>query len=215
MKLKKIISLLLATILCVSLSACSGVNNKLDVENAIVETPVHIYDDALENQAKAMQNTYIMECSVDKIDDMYFEDGNSRIYLDSEVLATLNNGDNVAVICRITEVIDETDSMDNITYWIVFGEAQLYDGEVQKVEPREHEIFTGLLKGKNDSYEGAWNIQVGDSNYLKLIYFAEGTDLSSFNESYNSGEKITFSVDISNRLTNIPDEFRNAKIIDE
>lgn len=225
--MKKTISLLLALMMCLSLCACGGGNDTpeteaptettvplLDVENAITETPTHIYDDVMENQARAMQNTYMMECPVGSITNEYFESGNLRIYLASEELAKLNKGENIAIVCKITEVIEEKDSW-GITYWIEFGDAQLYDGEVPAVAPREHEIFTGLLKGKNESYEGAWNIQIGDSNYLKLIYFAEGTDLSAFNEAYNSGEEITFSVDLSSVYTTIPDKFYNAKIIED
>ena len=225
--MKKAMSLLLALVLCLSLCACAGGNDtpetteapteptvpQLDIENAIAETPVHIFDDVMENQARAMQNTYMMECSVGSITNEYFESGNLRIYLASEELAKLNKGESVAIVCKVTEVIEEKDSWGS-TYWIEFGDAQLYDGVVPDVEPREHEIFTGLLKGKNESYEGAWNIQIGDSNYLKLIYFAEGTDLSAFNESYNSGEEITFSVDISSSLTDVPGTFYNAKLID-
>lgn len=224
--MKNYLAFLLVVLMCLSMIACGGTTpsdtdnqnahveatSAIDVENAIAETPMHIYDDVMENQARAMQNTYIMECSVGSITNEYFESGNLRIHLASEELAKLNKGENVAIICKVTEVIEEKDSW-GITYWIEFGDAWLYDGEVPKIEPREHEIFTGLLKGKNNSYEGAWNIQIGDSNYLKLIYFAEGTDLSAFNESYNSGEEITFSVDISSSLTDIPGTFHNAKLI--
>lgn len=30
--------------------------------------------------------------------------------------------------------------------------------------------FVGKLKGKNDSYEGAWNVKIGDNDYLKLDF---------------------------------------------
>ena len=166
----------------------------------------------MENQARAMQNTYMMECTVGTITNEYFESSNIRIYLPIEELAVLNKDETIAVVCKLTEVIEEKDSW-GITYWLVFGESQLYEGDIPDVAPRDHEIFTGLLKGRNNSYEGAWNIQIGDSDYLKLIYFAEGTDLSSYNESFNSGEEITFSVDISNTLTIVPEKFYNAKII--
>ena len=32
--------------------------------------------------------------------------------------------------------------------------------------------YQGTLKGKNESYDGAWNFFLGDSNYGHLVYFA-------------------------------------------
>ena len=38
----------------------------------------------------------------------------------------------------------------------------------------------GILKGPNTSYVPAFNIEIGGSNYLKLIYFKEDVDLNAF-----------------------------------
>lgn len=225
--MKKVLSILLVLVLCLSLCACGGGNAdtsktdeapaettvpQIDTTNAIAETPTHIYDDVMENQARAMQNTYMMKCSVGQITNEYFECGNLRIYLPVEDLAKLNKGEEVSVVGKITEVVEENGQW-GIMYWVKMGEAQLYNGEVPEVAPREHEIFTGLLKGKNNSYEGAWNIQIGNSNYLAIIYFAEGEDLSAYNEDYNSGEEITFYVSLPKGLNNIPSQFHNAKLM--
>ena len=47
----------------------------------------------------------------------------------------------------------------------------------------------GVLKGANTSYVPAFNIKIGSSNVLKLIYFSENVDTSSL----EFGQKIKFS----------------------
>ncbi len=230
--MKKALSLILVLALCVGLCACGGGNEtpntteatapQFDVANAITETPRHIFKEVEANQAKAMQNTYLFEVVVGEITDKYFEGGdnsatvgnttylaanNVRVCLPIEELAQLNKGETVAIVGKITEVIAGNIAYGNPTF-IVFGEAQLYEGEISEVAPHEDEIFTGVLKGKNESYDGYWNIQIGDSNVLKLISFAEGEDLSAYNEAYsNDGQEITFTAYI------LGGAYQNAKII--
>lgn len=208
--MKKVLALVLALVLVLSLAACgegSGGEkpHNLDAENAIVETPVHIYDDAMENLAKVKKNTYIMDCLVDKITDSYIECGNLIIYLSEDELANLNRGDEVAIIGKVTECKEEI--------YLVFGEAELYDGTVPEVAPRDSEIFTGILKRerKDQGFEGAWDIEYKGSNYHKLIHFADGEDTSSL----KSGDKITFSAyaTFTPDDPDDPDEFFDAKII--
>lgn len=237
-KVKKILSLTLSVALMFSLVACAGNANNgsgnsdnistsdtsksLNIEDAITETPRHIFKDVEANQAKAMQNTYLFEVVVGDITGEYFEGGNNsvtmssttyyvstnvRVYLPVDQLAELTSGETVAIIGKITDVIKDSNQLTGT--FVVFGEANLYDGEVAEVPPREDEIYTGLLKGKNDSYDGYWNIQIGDDPYLKLISFAEGEDLSAYNEAYNSGEEITFTAYM------LGGAYQNAKIIAE
>lgn len=222
--MKKVLALILALVLVLSLVACGGSGekkedtsaneettvSKLDANNAIAETPKHIYDDAMENQAKVKQNTYIVNCTVDAIKETYFECRNLQIYLSSDELAKLNKDDEVAIIGKVTEYKEETDAYGGITTYVVFGEAELYDGTVPEVAPRDNEIFTGILKGerKDKGFEGAWDIEYKGSNYLKLIYFADGEDTSSL----EYGDTITFTADILGE-TDDPDRFYNAKII--
>lgn len=211
--MKKIVALLLVIAMCLAFGACGG-GSKLDVKNAVAETIHHIYDDALRNQARAMENTYLFKCVVGSVTNEYFCSGNLRIYLESKELAELNTQETVSVVGKVTEVIEEKGGLGNITYWVVIGDAQLYDGEVPEVEPREHEILTGLLKGKNKKYENTWYIELDDnSNVLKNITFAEGEDLSAFNENYNSGEEIKVYVEGLTRYVSLPDELKNAKIV--
>ena len=53
--------------------------------------------------------------------------------------------------------------------------------------------FQGKLKGKNDSYEGAWNVKIGDDDFLKLVYFAEGVDLSWYENFTGNPYEVTIS----------------------
>lgn len=53
--------------------------------------------------------------------------------------------------------------------------------------------FEGKLKGVNNSYEGAWNVQIGEDNFLKVIYFAEGTDLSWYEQFTGKPYEVTIS----------------------
>ncbi len=53
--------------------------------------------------------------------------------------------------------------------------------------------FEGKLKGKNESYEGAWNVKIGDDDYLKLVYFAEGVDLSWYENFTGNPYAVTIS----------------------
>ena len=231
--MKKIIAFMLAATLTLSLAACGGkaknepsnsdsTSTTLSIENAITETPRHIFKEVEANQAKAMQNTYLFEVVVGDITGEYFEGGNNsvtigtttyfvstnvRVYLPAEQLAELTKGENVAILGKITDIVENPEDMPRT--FVVFGEANLYDGEVAEVEPHEDEIFTGLLKGKNDSFGGYWNIQIGDNPVLKLISFAEGEDLSAYNEAYNSGEEITFTAYM------LGGAYLNAKIITE
>ena len=224
--MKRGIALLMALVMCLSLCACGGGSEsspetKLDVENAIAETPKHIYKDVEANQAKAMQNIYMMNCTVGTITDTYFECsnvgglGDLRICLPLEELAELEKGSDVAIVGKITEV--EREPLEHGAYetHIILGQAQIYDGVVPEVAPREDEIYTGTLRGKSSQGDGSWYIQFGNSNILKLIYFAEGEDLSAFNEELTSdgGDEIRFTADTLGHSYD-PSKYINAKIVD-
>ncbi len=232
--MKKLLALILAAALALSLVACGGggaednnstntpstgngdttstepdTTTQLNAESAIAETPKHIYKDVEENQARAMQNIYLMNCGVGTITDTYFESGNLRICLPVEQLAQLNKGDDIAIIGQITDVKDETNSIGGITTMIIFGTAEIYDGIVPDVEPREDEIFYGALTGY-DSSTGAWNVQIwGSGSSVRPVYFAEGEDISTL----KNDDGIVFSADAMGFADN-PDKYINAKIIE-
>lgn len=221
--MKKVWAAVLTAAFMLLLVACSGggedFKSSFDVENAIAETPKHILWDVADNQARAMQNTYLIDCIVGDIADTYFslDNYNIRICLATEELAELSRNDNVAIIGKITEASTINGRYGKETNYIMFGEAEIYDGEIPEVAPREEEIFSGKLRGENDSYKGAWNIEINSSPFLKLIYFSEGEDLSLFNEKYDSigtdGTEIVFSADVTGDPAD-PDSYCNAKIIE-
>ena len=156
-----------------------------------------------------MQNTYLINCTVYTITDTYFTAGYGlQICLPVEQLAQLNKGDNIAIIGQITDIKDETDSIGGITTTIIFGIAEIYDGIVPDVAPREDEIFSGILKGY-DSSTGAWNVQIIGSGSVRPVYFAEGEDTSTL----KNDDGIVFSADIMGLINN-PDQYENAKIIE-
>lgn len=57
--------------------------------------------------------------------------------------------------------------------------------------------FEGELLGENDSY-GGWNIVIGDSNYAKLIYFADDVDTSELKYT----QKIKFTAQYTGSFIN-------------
>ena len=178
-----IFTIMIALVMVMSLAACgdskedtNSTVSKLDAENAIVETPKHIYDDAKENLAKVMQNTYIMECRVEKVSSDYFISKGLHICLPIDELAKLNTFDTIAIIGKVT---DE----DGASF--VVGDAELYNGDVPEVAPRKDETYSGRIE-----LLGSGNARVILNNGVKSqVYFAKGEDTSSL-QQYSS---ITFS----------------------
>lgn len=237
--MKKLLALMLTAALAFSLAACGGAGNtntssgsngdtqstgaphggndtisdittQLDAESAIAETPKHVCQDVKENQARAMQNTYLINCVVYTITDTYFStDYGLQICLPIEQLAALNKGDTIAIIGKITDVKDETDFTGSTETIITFGMAEIYDGTVPDVAPREDETFIGVLSGEYNRAKGAWNVQIVGSSSVRPVYFAEGEDISTL----KNDDAIIFSADIMGYEDN-PEQYTNAKIIE-
>ena len=207
--MKKIISLLLALVMCLSLCACGGDNNAAETE-APSETTVpekvvlskeemeavatpYTGDDlgkAIDNKAFASSfvgNVYSFEGTVFSIEtdhvilEFYIEgDGSvytttssvlsAKVHLPVEELAELQSRQKIKVVGEVSSV-----SGNKIVFENAFID-QYYE-------------MTATLKGKNHSYDGAYNIQIGDSSRLKLVYFADDVDLSGIN---TDGDEITF-----------------------
>lgn len=228
--MKKLLALILAAALALSLVACgggsgagdtntpsggndnttTGTTTQLDAENAIAETPRHIEKDVGENQARAMQNTYLIDCHIGTIADTYFtSDYGLQIYLPSEQLAQLNKGDNIAIIGQITDVKEETDANGFKTKYIIFGIAEIYDGIVPDVAPRDDEKYIGVLNGEYDSTKCAWNVVIVGNSSTRPVYFADGEDVSTL----KNDDAIIFSADAMGFIDN-PEYYTNAKIIE-
>ena len=182
-----IFTVLLALVMVLSLAACGSGSasdggkdktNSLDVSNAIVETPKHIYDDAKENLARVMQNTYLMNCRVERVSSDYFITDGFYIYLPVEELAKLDEFDKIAIIGKVSSEVNG----GNV---FVISDAEVYHGNVPEVAPRNDEIYSGIIE-----LLGSGNAKVILNNGVEvMVYFAESEETSSL-QRYS---KIKFS----------------------
>lgn len=211
--MKKTISLLLALVLCLSLCACGGGNETPETEapsettapevtkitkeellaQALAVDYTTINNDSFDNLAKAKSlycnATLKLDGTVYEIKEDHVRIGNGlswgvSVYLPAEELIDLEKWQRIVVVGKTTDEIIEEQSYAGTLSLYQMAEAYLVD---------DHFEYQVTLKGKNGSYDGAWNILLGDSNYANLVYFADGVDLSSFNTSSNGnpGEKMT------------------------
>ena len=188
--MKKVLALMLALVLVLSLAACGGGSSsngnssegkkddassevettvsKLDASNAITEIPKHIHNDAHDNLAKVMQNTYIMKCKVDSISGDYCTCDGFHIYLSVDELVNLNKGDEIAIIGKLSSANE-------------FREAEIYKGTISEIAPREDDIYSGkIIKIDYDKKTLTYNPFDGSySNCYHNVYFADGEDISS------------------------------------
>ena len=208
--MKKTISLLLALVLCLSLCACGAGNDTPDtiVTNAPEEAVLTkeellaealavdyttIHKDSFDNLEKAQSlycnATLQLHGVVCEIKEDHVRIGNGMswgvsVYLPVEELIDLEKWQRIVVVGKTTdEIIEEANFTGTLSLYQM-PEAYLVDDYFE---------YQVTLMGKNESYDGAWNILLGDSNYAKLVYFADGVDLSSYNTSSNGnpGEDIT------------------------
>lgn len=212
--MKKIIALFLAAIMCLSLIACGGNNapetNETPTETtapeevkmskdemlAIAEeyTAGDIQNDSIENIARAKQKycnkTILLSGTVRNIQEDYIElsamySANYIIdvYLPIDELVMLEQGQYITVVGTTTdEIIDASENVAEYTF--DYSHYQMPDAYFVK----DTLEVTGILKGVSNSYAPAFNIQIGESNVLKLIYFAESVDTSTL----EYGQEITF-----------------------
>lgn len=171
------------------------------IEQAISFTREDL-DKAMSNKAFASSfigNTYAFQAEVYNIEQEYavlafrIEDEEGVItwggdslcanaYLPLDELVSLELGQRLNVVGSVSEIVD--------TSMTAFGE--VWEGSAIVFDnafiTQDYYETVGQLHSKNNSYEGAWNIRIGDSSYLKLIYFADEVDLSK----YDISKEITF-----------------------
>ncbi|MBR1757851.1 MAG: hypothetical protein IJ744_03880 [Lachnospiraceae bacterium] len=125
------------------------------------------------------------------------------VYLPLDDLVKLDAGQQITVVGNTTdELIDTSESVAEYTF-----EYKHFQMPIAYLVQDRMEI-KGVLKGVNNSYAPAYNIQIGTSNVLKLVYFADTVDTSSL--AFN--QEITFSA----RAINVNDSWRyyDAEIIE-
>lgn len=195
--MKKLIAILLVAVMCLPLTACGGeVKMSKDEMLAIAEeyTATDIQNDSIENIARAKQKycnkTILLSGAVRNIQEDYIElsamySANYIIdvYLPIDELVLIEQGQYITVVGTTTdEIIDDSENAAGYTFdysHYQMPDAYFVNGTVEK---------TGILKGVNNSFAPAFNIQIGESNVLKLIYFADSVDTSTL----EYGQEITF-----------------------
>ena len=125
--MKRLLALILAAVLVLSLVACGGgENNVIDEENAIEATPVEVYEDVQENEARALQNTYKVTGEIDTIESDCCQLDNLTVYLPTDTLVNLNVGDTITFIGVISDTRVEKKGIASRMY-INFNDVKLID----------------------------------------------------------------------------------------
>lgn len=200
--MKKILAMVCAVAACLSLVACGGsgtgtVKSKMSKEEmmtqAVEADATDINNESFENVARAKQNycnkILKLKGTIQSIEEDHIQLGcNSTyvidVYLPMEELVTLDDGQQVVVVGQTTdEIIESSNNIAEYTFEYIHYQMP----EAYLVQDRFE--ITGIVKGVNTSYAPAYNIQIGDSNYLKLIYFADSVDTSTL----TFGQEIKFS----------------------
>ena len=233
--MKKLIALLLAAILCLSLAACgsspdaSGNNDASQTESEETKTQLskeelltqakeadanNINNECYENFIKAKNDycnqTLQLKGIIKTFGDNYVELAGFYgaqyiidVYMPVEEMLNLQAGQSIVVVGQTTdEIKEETENIAGFPW-----DTSHFQMPVAYLVKDTVEV-EGILKGPNTSYVPAFNIEIGGSNYLKLIYFKENVDLNAL----EFGQKIKFSAKAINK--NDSWEYRDAEIIE-
>lgn len=196
-QIKRILSLLLVVAMCLGLCACGDKTPTKEELLAVAEefSANDIQNDSIQNIVSAKQKycnkTLLLSGTVRSIQEDYIELSASYgsnymidVYLSLDELVLLEQGQKITVVGTTTdEIIDDSESVAEYTFDYSHYQMPVAYLVKDKVER------TGILKGPNHSYKPAYNIKIGESIVLNLIYFAEGVDTSAL----KNGQEITFS----------------------
>lgn len=162
------------------------------LSQAVEVNAIDINNASFENMARAKQ-TYCGEVlklkgSIQSIEDDHIVLGSGStyvvdVYLSMDEIVSVEVGQQVEVVGAMSEEV--LDSEQNIAeYTFEYVHYQMPGAYLVN----DRFVINGKLKGENASYAPAFNIQIGDSNVLKLIYFSEDVDTASL--EFN--QEITF-----------------------
>ena len=229
--MKKILQLILAATLMLSLAACGGkgttsngsntMSKEEMLEAAEVAEEVEMYHALFENIVNAKQ-TYCgkileVKAPVLTIEEDYIEVGQTGaliVYLPEEDIINLKPLQWITVVGRTNDDIQTETQVMGGTEW----ERQYFVME-QAYLVTDRDEYTGTPKSENDSYTGAWNVEFSDQmpkevydaaedrfvmaqHYTKVVYFDESIDVSQY-----IGEEITFTAQC------IDGKYYNAMIV--
>ena len=220
--MKKWMALLLAVVLLLSFTACSGgeggkeisdpstqnSDKTSDDENAIEATWEEVFDDIKENEARARNNVYKVTGEIKSIANDYCEIGALRVYLPSDILASLDpsHTPEITIIGKITDVYEEEYYQGLTSTIIEFGEAELVElhgvGEDSEYEMLTEDKFSEDMIGKTYKFT-AHNVVIYD----------EADFIDAF-EIMNNGEIVNCPYSETNTVYSIylsEDEMKNIK----
>lgn len=221
--MKKGLSLLLALVMCLSLCACGGGNDVPETTEAATEPSATEYVplevelcaqyaiDTLKNNLKKPDSLIVHDLFGVETDDSYIiaihysaENSFGDVITDNLFLDVLITENGYAVRTYGSGSFEEEDNQKYTAQFCAKNKKRngyyVFDAQnlrvsifVESEVTAEIVEFVGKLKGKNDSYEGAWNVKIGDNDYLKLVYFAEGVDLSWYEQFAGNPYEVTIS----------------------
>lgn len=203
--MKKWVCLLLACTMSLALIACGSNTSASENEAVLTKEELlgeakdadanDINNEAFDNLVKVKSNycnqTLRLKGQIKQFGDNYVElvgyYGATYVidvYLPVEEMLELESGQSIVVVGQTTdEIKEETTNVGGYSFDYKHFQMPLAYLVEDRVE------VEGVLKGANTSYVPAFNIEIGSSNVLKLIYFNENVDISSL--EWN--QKIKFS----------------------
>lgn len=211
--MKRLIALLLAVALSLSLAACGGggdttsdgsgdttgdesssMSKEEMLEVATIADEIEIGNALVENIANAKKTYCGKVLEVASIISSINEDSVSlgqvgsflTVYLPEEDIANLQVQQSITVVGMTNDDIQTYTRVVNGTEF----EQQHFVMEQAYLVTDRYE-FTGTVKSKNDSYIGAWNVEFPGQSVQKVVYFDDGINVSQYIE-----EEITFTAKV-------------------